>query len=61
MRWQHPVLLNSIAMEVMMSSKVLLIPNGDKYYAIPTEVCEQYELSGERLKTALRGHRKRSP
>lgn len=33
-------------------SKVVLIPNGDKVYAVPTDVCEQYELKGKELEAA---------
>lgn len=33
-------------------SKVVLVANADKVYAVPTEVCEKYELSGEELEAA---------
>jgi len=33
----------------MSDKNVVLIPNGDAVYAIPTDVCKKYALEGEEL------------
>lgn len=33
-------------------SKVVLVANGDNVYAVPTDICEKYALTGDELEGA---------
>ena len=33
-------------------SKVVLVANGDNVYAVPTDICEKYALTGDELDNA---------